>query len=212
MILIGTMNITRTVGTGDFHCPTCGAVREYKLKSRRPFLTLYLIPTIPIGGPEQFLLCLGCRSHWDPAIVRTGGHGPSEAGELQFGEEALRAALLVAQASELSEEQIEVLIRISSRLLPEPVSREDLGWLASSARQNGIRAADYVRSVSPGWSSEQRQFALQAMFVAATSAPQVESAQFQLLASLRDIMDLSDQEYEAAIEAAIQWDVETAAD
>lgn len=208
MILIGTMNITRTLGTGDFHCPTCGAVREYKLKSRRPFLTLYLIPTIPIGGPEQFLLCLGCRSHWDPAIA----HGPTEAGELQFGEEALRAALLVAQAGEMSEEQIEVLIRISSRVLPEPVSREDLGWLASSARQNGIRAADYVRSVSPGWSSEQRQFALQAMFVAATSNPQVEQTQFQLLASLRDIMNLTDQEYEAAIEAAIQWDVETAAD
>jgi hypothetical protein len=69
MILIGTMNITRTCDDGDFYCPTCGSVRQYKLKSRRPFLTIYLIPTVPIGGVEYFVRCLQCKSHWDPAIL-----------------------------------------------------------------------------------------------------------------------------------------------
>lgn len=213
MILIGTMNITRTRGEGDFHCPTCGSLREYKLKSRRPFLTLYLIPTVPIGAEEYFVRCLGCKSHWDPAILAANGSSHRELQEMQFGIEAFRSAVLVALADEdVSEQQIEILIRISNRLLPEPISREELGWLVSSARQNGISAANYVRSVCSGWTLEQRQFALQAMFVAATSEGELDQSKLQLLASLKDTMDLTDQEYQAAIEAAIQWDVETAAD
>jgi predicted RNA-binding Zn-ribbon protein involved in translation (DUF1610 family) len=213
MILIGTMNITRTRGQGDFHCPTCGASREYKLKSRRPFLTLYFIPTIPIGGLEYFVRCQQCRSHWDPAILHNDGTSPRELQELQFGEEAFRAAVLLAvEDRDVSEEQIELLIRISNRLLLEPADREDLGRLVSSAHQNRITAANYVRSVCPGWTTDQRQFALQAMFVAVTGQGELDESKLQLLASLRDTMDLTDQEYQEAIEAAIQWDVETAAD
>lgn len=213
MILIGTMNITRTADRGHFHCPTCGCIQEYKLKSRRPFLTLYLIPTVPIGAVEQFVRCLQCKSHWDPAILNAAGNTHRELQEMQFGIEAFRAAILVVLGTgEVSEQQIEILIRIGNRLLPEPISREELGQWCSSAQRNGISAANYVRSVCPGWTTEQRQFALQAMFVAATSDGDLNEPKLRLLASLKDTMQLSDQEYEAAIEAAIQWDVETAAD
>jgi hypothetical protein len=213
MILIGTMNITRTCDDGDFYCPTCGSVRQYKLKSRRPFLTLYLIPTVPIGGVEYFVRCLGCKSHWDPAILVANEQTHREQQELRFGTEAFRAAVLVAMSEDqVSEEQIEILMRISSRLLEEPISREDLGYLVSSAHRNQITAANYVRSVCSGWSTEQRQFALQAMFVAATSSGGLDEPKLRLLASLRDVMDLTDAEYQDAIEAAVQWDVETAAD
>ncbi len=212
MILIGTMNITRTRDEGDFHCPTCGSLRQYQLKSRRPFLTLYFIPTVPIGGTEYFVRCLDCKSHWDPAILGASGSGLREMQELQFGGDAFRATVLVAMASDdVYEEQIETLIRISGRLLPQRISRDELGYVVSSARRGGISAANYVRSVCPGWTLEQRQFALQAMFVAATSDGDLDRSKLQLLASLKEIMQLSDQDYEAAIEAAIDWDV-TAAD
>ncbi len=223
MILIGTMNITRTQGRGDFRCPTCGSIREYALKSRRPFLTLYLIPTVPIGGVEYFIRCSGCGSHWDPAILYANGETHPARGEthremheiqeMQFGIEAFRAAVLVViSTGEVTEEQIDILMRIGNRLLPEPITREDLGRVCSSAKQNGISAANYVRSVCPSWTTEQRQFALQAMFVAATSDGELDEPKLRLLASLKEMMDLSDQEYQAAIEAGIQWDVETAAD
>src|SRR5690606_6765879 len=78
MILIGTMNITRTRDEGEFHCPTCGSLKPYQLKSRRPFLTLYFIPTVPIGGTEYFVRCLECKSHWDPAILGGSGSGLHE--------------------------------------------------------------------------------------------------------------------------------------
>lgn len=216
MILIGTMNITRTRGEGDFHCPTCGSLRHYQLKSRRPFLTLYFIPTVPIGGTEYFVRCTDCKSHWDPAIL--GAEGAALAGaalhalqEQQFGDDAFRATVLVMMAGgDVFKEQADTLIRISGRLLPEPISREELGELLSSARRTGISAANYVRSVCPAWTLEQRQFALQAMFVAATNTGELDASKLQLLASLKQILQLSDQDYEAAIEAAIDRDLSTA--
>ena len=207
------MNITRTRDEGDFHCPTCGSLRHYQLKSRRPFLTLYFIPAVPIGGTEFFVRCTDCKSHWDPAILRTGGIAVDEPAmqalqEQQFGHDAFRATVLVAMAGgDVFKDQVETLLRISGRLLPEPISQEELGELVSSARRTGISAANYVRSVCPGWTLEQRQFALQAMFVAATSEGELDASKLELLASLKQILQLSDQDYEAAIEAAIDWDI-----
>lgn len=207
MILIGTMNITRTRSVGDFHCPTCGSIREYTLKSRRPFLTLYFIPTVPIGGTELFVRCQGCKSNWDPAVLEMDAAAHQSAREAQFAAEAFRAAVLVAQHGDaISEAVIEELLAIAERLLDEPITRDDLGRLCSSATQNGVSATNYVRSVSRGWTTEQRQFALGAMFVAATAQGEPDAAKLKLLASLRDAMDLTDEEYQQAIEAAIAWE------
>lgn len=188
-------------------------MREYLLKARRPFLTLYFIPTIPIGGEEYFILCAGCRSHWDPAILQIDAQTHQQLQEERFGQDAFRATVLVALADgELDELSIETLIRISGRLLPDPVSREELGFLCSSAVQNGVQPLNYVLSVSGPWATEQRQFALQAMFVAATSGGELTESQLALLSSLRDALELTDAEYQQAVEAAIDWDISSAAD
>jgi hypothetical protein len=209
MILIGTMNITRTRGQGDFHCPTCGSLREYSLKSRRPFLTLYFIPTVPIGTTELFVRCVGCKSNWDPAILNMNARDHQVAQDARFRVEAFRAAVLVVlHGGEINDREIDALLGIGTRILPEPVSRDDLGQLCSSATQNRVSAANYVRSVCRIWSTEQKQLALQAMFVAATADSGLDAKTLALLASLRDAMNLTDDEYQSAIEAAIQWDDE----
>lgn len=209
MILIGTMNITRTRGQGDFHCPTCGSLREYSLKSRRPFLTLYFIPTVPIGTSELFVRCAGCKSNWDPAILNMDARDHQVAQDTRFRVEAFRAAVLVVlHGGGINDREIDALLEISKRISPEPVSRDDLGQLCSSATQNRVSAANYVRSVCRIWSTEQKQLALQAMFVAATADSGLDAKTLALLASLRDAMNLTDDEYQSAIEAAIQWDDE----
>lgn len=207
MILIGTMNITRTRGQGDFHCPTCGSLRGYVLKSRRPFLTLYFIPTLPIGPSEFFIRCDQCKSNWDPAILHMDARDHQLAKETQFRIEAFRAAVLVAiQGGGLDEPGIAALLNLGERFLPEPIDREDLGQLCSSAIQNRVSAINYVRSVCRAWSTEQKQLALSVMFVAATSRDGLDQATLALLAAMRDELNLTDAEYQSAIEAAVDWE------
>ncbi len=206
--MIGTMNITRTIETGEFHCPSCGSLREYRLRSRRPFLTIYFIPAVPIGGAELIAQCRQCHTNWDVSVLDPDAARMAEqVREKRFHEEAMRAATLAVIADgEITPAEIDGLLRVSDHLLDEPLTREDLGYLCSSAMQNGVTADNYLRTVAKNWTAEQRSFALQAIFVAITSEGAPTPEQLKVVAKLRDPLDMTDGEYQAAIEAAIDWE------
>ena len=69
MILIGTMNISTTRDRGNFYCPSCAVDQTYRLRARRPFLTLYFIPTVPVAAAELFVQCDECRATWDVSVL-----------------------------------------------------------------------------------------------------------------------------------------------
>jgi len=205
MILIGTMNITRTRDQGNFYCPTCELTQTYRLRSRRPFLTFYFIPTVPVGAPELFVQCDQCKSTWDPTVLEMDKEVHQYALEEQFRDEAVRSSVLVVIADgKISENEISALQRIASGMLEQEVDREELGRLCSIAQQNEIEAANYVLTVSRRWNQTQRIQALQAMFMAATADSGLGEPQMKILSKMRDILDLTDQEYEQAIEQAIE--------
>ena len=207
MILIGTMNLTRTQDRGNFYCPTCAVTQTYRLRARRPWLTLYFIPTVPVGSAELFVQCDQCRSTWDPSVLDMDQAGHEQVQLDQFRDEAVRSAVLVVIADgEISEKEIAALQQIAARFLGREVDREELGYLCSIAEQNGVRAEDYVLTVSRRWSQEQRVQALQAMFLAASAEGGLGESQVEVLAEMREVLDLTDAEYEAAIEEALAWE------
>ncbi len=207
MILIGTMNLTRTRDRGNFYCPTCATTQTYRLRARRPWLTLYFIPTVPVGGAETFVHCDQCKSTWDETVLEMDKKSHQQALEEQFLDEAVRSAVLVVIADgQISENEIVALQLIASRLLDRDVDREELGRLCSIAQQNKIEAANYVLTVSRRWNQQQRSRALQAMFLAATAEGEMGQPQIKLLAKMRDMLELTDAEYEAAIEEALTWE------
>ncbi len=207
MILIGTMNLTGTRDRGNFYCPTCALTQSYRLRARRPWLTLYFIPTVPVGGVELFVQCDQCRSTWDPSVLEMDQKSHEALKEDQFRDEAVRAALLVVLVDgHISNEEIGSLQRIASHLLERDVDREELGWLCSTAEQSGIEAANYVLTVSRRWNTEQRTKALQAMFLAATAEGEMGPKQVATLAKMREILAMTDADYQAAIERALEWE------
>ena len=207
MILIGTMNLTRTQDRGDFYCPTCALTQSYRLRARRPWLTLYFIPTVPVGGAELFVQCDQCKSTWDPSVLEMDQQSHELAQEEQFRDEAMRSAVLVVLADgRISENEIVVLQRVASRLLDRTVDREELGQLCSIAEQNQIQAVNYVMTVSRRWSQDQRSQALQAMFLAATAEGEMGESQVEILSQMREVLEFTDAQYEAAIEEALTWE------
>lgn len=207
MILIGTMNLTGTRERGNFYCPGCALTQTYRLRARRPWLTLYFIPTIPIGNVELFVQCDQCRATWDPSVLEMDQRAHEALKEEQFRDEAIRAALLVVLADGfISEAEIEAVQRIASHLLEREVDREELGWLSSTAEQSGIQAGNYVLSVSRRWSTEQRTKALQAMFLAASAEGELGETRLNILARMREVLEMTEAEYQRAIEQALEWE------
>ncbi|WP_442511025.1 TerB family tellurite resistance protein [Novipirellula sp. SH528] len=206
MILIGTMNLTRTRDRGNFYCPTCRTPQPFRLRARRPFLTLYFVPTVPIGAAEEFVQCDSCRSTWDISVLSMDRETHEATIETQFRDEAIRAAVLVVLADgQISEREIDALQVIANQLLQRPMDREELGRLCSIALENKVLAKNYVLTISRGWNQDQRMRALQAMFLAASAEGTLETQQLQILSDMREILELTDMEYEASIEEALQW-------
>jgi len=207
MILIGTMNLTRTQDRGNFYCPTCAITQTYRLRARRPWLTLYFIPTVPVGGPEIFVQCDQCRSTWDPSVLEMDQQSYEKAAEEQFRDEALRASLLTVIADDkITENEIDALQKIGPQVLQRTVDREELGRLCSIAQQNKIDAMNYVLTVSHRWNQEQKRLALQAMFLAASAEGDIAEEQMNVLSELREIFEMTDGEYQSAIEEALEWE------
>ena len=209
MILIGTMNLTTTRDRGNFDCPNCGADQPYRLRARRPFLTLYFIPTVPVGPAELSVQCDQCRSTWDVSVLEMDRENHQMAMAHQFAEETLRACVLMTLVDgSISENEIDALLRISAHLLKPPMDRElmdreELGRLCSVAQQNQIECKNYVLTISKHWSEAQRLLAVQAMFLAATADSAMSDKKLQVLAEMREILKLTDADYQNAIESAL---------
>jgi len=190
-----------------FYCPQCGGLQNYRLRARRPFLTLYFIPTIPIGGAEIFVQCDQCGTTWDTTVLQIDKEKHEEIQENQFRDEAIRAAILVTLADgHISEAEIRSLLTISEMLLQRPLDREELGRLCSVARQTEIEAEHYVQTVSTRWNVQQRLLALQAMFLAATAGEEdVSAKKLENIQRMQPHLSLSDAEFQAAIDDALQY-------
>lgn len=207
MILIGTMNISTTRDRGNFYCPSCAVDQTYRLRARRPFLTLYFIPTVPVAGAELFVQCDQCRATWDVSVLQMDRESHESSKASQFAEEAIRSAVLITLVDgSISEAEISALQRIASHLLDREVDREEIGRLCSIAGQNQIEASNYVLTISQHWSQTQAKSALQAMFLAATADPEMSDAKLKVLANMREILEMTDQEYQDAVESALALD------
>ena len=211
MVLIGTMNLTRTRSTGDFYCPTCGCLREYRLRARRPFLTIYFIPVVPIGAVEEFVACSTCKTNSPTAALQHDERSFRESQALQFGLDVFQSAAMVVTCGEsISELEIETLLELGNHLVPGGIDREQLGALCSSIRLNRVTPKNYISTVSRPWSTAQRRTALQAIFVAASADGKLDDAKLSLLSWLRDQFGMSPIEYQNAIEDAVNAGVEVA--
>lgn len=61
MIIFGTRNRFKTIGSGQFYCPHCQAQRTYEHKQAKRYFTLYFVPLIPMGDLGEFVECQTCH-------------------------------------------------------------------------------------------------------------------------------------------------------
>jgi len=59
----------RTVQQGTFHCPQCGAARQYLHRAGRRWFTLFFIPVIPLNSVGEVVVCTTCKARYQPAVL-----------------------------------------------------------------------------------------------------------------------------------------------
>jgi hypothetical protein len=69
MIIFGTRNRFKTIGTGQFFCPHCQGERNYEHKEAKKYFTLYFVPLIPMGDVGDFVECQTCHVTYKSEVL-----------------------------------------------------------------------------------------------------------------------------------------------
>lgn len=70
MIIWGTKGRIKDIGSGQFLCPKCQAIRMYKHKQAGRYFTLYFIPLFKIKDLGEFIECQTCGGTFKTAVLQ----------------------------------------------------------------------------------------------------------------------------------------------
>ena len=80
MIIYGSRNREKELGTGHFHCPKCDDERDYVHKRVARYFTLFFIPLFPIKTVGEYGECQGCGRAFKPLVLQGAVPGAGSEG------------------------------------------------------------------------------------------------------------------------------------
>jgi hypothetical protein len=183
IIIFGLRVIFSTLGDGLFHCPHCGADRQYRRRSGRRFFTLFFIPVIPLNKVGEFVECSVCHSRYDVAVLQV----PTTAQLTAMPAVVLRAAISqVLRSGDVTHRDAR------ERALTAVRNAGDQGYGEDDLDRDLVRPFDEVRielaRASSALAPEAREnFFAEAVRIALIDGPLTESERETLLVAGADL-------------------------
>ncbi len=215
MILIGTMNWSSTRSRGMFQCPKCETKEAFRLKASRPFLTLYFIPVIPIGGLEEFVQCGRCKTAFDPAVL-TNRIAPSpvnsptakltEAPLNSFNRDLLTIiALIMIEDGKVTEQEIAVARTLFQNITKSSITRDELGRTCSQVRLKRVHLPSFLNSLVERRTHDEKLLLVQAMFGIAGADGSISPGRLAALMQSQSALQIDESEFQRAVSDTAQW-------
>lgn len=215
MILIGTMDWAGTSGRGHFLCPNCETKQPYRLRDTRPFLTLYFIPIIPLGGITQTVQCGQCREHFETVVLSdqaTRTSASPDTGEsksvpdVTFEQDLLNVmALVMIEDGQITENEISIARRLYSNITDSNLTREELGRTCSMMKVHRMNPQNYLVTAVSRRSHQERLLIVQAMFGVSGADGEISAGRMKSLLKAHQLMGLDEREFKTAVQATSQW-------
>lgn len=201
MLIIGTFDWPKTLESGEFYCPHCDSPRNFRRRTYRPFLTLYFIPIIPIGGKQEYVECTKCKGRFPRSVLGDG----NSTGPHSFTNDLLTVlALTILSDGHVTENEIAKTLDVQRVIGQSQLSREELASACAEARRNPISLSSYLWNGRSRWNRQEKISMVQAIFLVSSADGQIPSNRLTALAKTQQILDLSTQEFENCIVQAEQ--------
>ncbi len=224
MILIGTMNWASTRLRGLFRCPQCGDTQNFRLKASRPFLTLYFVPILPIGGVQEYVQCTKCKNSYEtdilastmttqpagvlsresnPSTVDLGQPAPATA---PWDEDLLKLmALMMVEDGHVTEVEIGVARQVFEKITGATLTRDNLGRMCAYVQQQRLTTLSFLATAGKRRSHDEKLLLVQALFAVAGAEGQLSPKRLQSLVQTQTALELEEGEFQRAVAAAEQW-------
>ncbi len=210
--MLGSMEWAKTLQRGEFFCPLCNTAKSFQRKVSRPFLTLYFIPVIPIGGLREYVLCRGCRQRFDPDILEQESLAETiksvrrSSRNQSFEQELVRLmALTIMEDNFANELEIEMAQRVYRSMTGERLDESQLNQACHEVMALRINASRYVGVAGSAMTYDQKLLALQAMFAVASSEGEISPKRMQTLIEAQQQLGLDQVAFQSAIKEAADW-------
>lgn len=220
---------------GLFRCPNCGSTQNFRLRASRPFLTLYFIPVLPIGGLEEFVQCSTCKDSFETDVLavtmlpsnytslspemvsktignhpHSGSHpqgvGPQGLRKIPLSEDLLKViALIMIEDGHVTEKEISFARRLYENMLSENLSREELGRMCAFVQQQRLSTLSFLATAKNRRNHEEKLLIAQAIFGVAGADGEISPKRLQSLAKSQAILELDEAEFQRAVSQTAQW-------
>ncbi len=214
-MIIGTLDWASTRLRGQFACPTCGTNERFRLRASRPFLTIYFIPVVPIGGLQEFVQCSACKDSFETNVLASrmlpdagGASGAGAEGDAgpTFESDLLKViSLMMIEDGHVTENEIRIARRLYENMAEQNLSREDLGRSCGQVKLLRLNVLSFLATASKRMDHQQKLLVVQAMFAIAGADGQVSPGRLRSLVQSQQVLGLEEREFQSAVEATAQW-------
>ncbi len=204
MLLIGTFEWASTRLKGVFDCPECNVATSFRLKASRPFLTLYFIPMVPIGGLTEYVQCASCKTSFPPLVLANHmlpeGTLRTEEREETFEDYLLLAmAIVMVDDGQVSEIEISTAQRLYEAMTGQDLTRDRLGMSCSQVQTAGMSISGFLRKACE-LDHDDKLLLIQGMFGVAAAEGEITPKRMRSLLAARTTLQLDEPEFQRAIE------------
>jgi hypothetical protein len=201
------MQLKRTLEEGQFKCPNCSTLEPFRRRASRPFLTIYFIPTVPVGKVTEFIQCMSCKKTYQTDILNPSGGTEFDESRFSQDDHVLLTfiAAIMCDDGHVTESEIAAAKSVFEVLRGKVADREDLGAYCAEVQTMELTSLAYVQQVHSKLNEQQkRQFVQSAFVISSCSGEFTDNRHATLLAS-RELFDMPESEYRRAIEETLSW-------
>jgi tellurite resistance protein len=204
MIIYGTTNLTLTAGRGQFYCPRCGKMSDYKQKDVRRFFTFYFIPLIPLNVVETYLECSACQGRFALDALHLTKDDYQRKSQDAFAQLLLRAMILIMIADgtvdDAELDEVERLYAANSS--DQSISRVDLTRQITMATQAKLTVVEFLGRVAGHLVDEQKNEVIRCCFLISTAAGELRTQQLRQLEQLPAALGVEESRFREIVENA----------
>ncbi|MFT5526390.1 MAG: transcription elongation factor Elf1 [Pirellulaceae bacterium] len=160
MIIFGTTSLNSTIESGQFNCPRCNSLKNYKRIGVNRFFTLYFIPLIPLGRIGSYVECSSCAQTYAEEVLHYNPIVDQRESMLDFRRILVMGMLATAKIEPANTYALrQVYETISQEPLDEYTAQEDFRM----ARESGVDPLVFIQAQAGELSVDGKELVLKCM-------------------------------------------------
>jgi hypothetical protein len=200
VLIIGTMTLNRTRATGAFYCPYCRDKSSFRLRAGRPFLTLYFIPVIPIGGATVRVHCDRCKQEFEDGVHKLTEEEIEANFAVKFAADLISIASLAASEAEVTQPRaIDRALQAIREQGKVDVDQTGFESVLEQAKKDRGGLLLFLRVHGNGWNQDERSRIAQTVFVIASINNPMTEKSLESLKRIPPLLRMSEDQFRELI-------------